>query len=104
MSRHIAIIHKNIRSSGSTRVIERFMPVPEEQSLELPENGRREWLTELMPQGFHLDRFVEVVCGTGSCGQDGAVDSGGVTPWGEPIWQECPECRYHKNNEKPTKK
>jgi len=38
----------------------------------------------------------------GSCGGSGAVDSGGVLPWGEAAMMECPECNYfrliHKNN------
>ena len=36
-------------------------------------------------------------CGT--CDGSGAVDSGGILPWGEPAMMECPECKYFSAND-----
>lgn len=35
-----------------------------------------------------LDRLV--ICPT--CNGEGGIDSGGSTPWGEPIYLPCPSC------------
>ena len=39
---------------------------------------------------------IERVCGT--CDGSGAVDTGGVLPWGAAAMDECPECRIFRAN------
>ena len=39
---------------------------------------------------------VERLCGT--CDGSGAIDTGGVLPWGAAAMDECPECRLFKAN------